>query len=376
MRCNKNAFVLIFVLTILALVTLLTHQLMRLVHVGSHFDRTMVDRERAEMLALGGIKIAMAALTQKSPGKKKEKLSEEETKKKKKKELETFLQHILPHLGLWQTFDLRDEIDGIDGELKLCITCEEGKININEAFDFKKKEFKPIYKKLLQRVKFKGKNAGPFLKKLAQYLKKRGRKIDDISELQAGTGGIISQIFYEPPKPSKKPKQAKPNEVLALQDIFTIWTDSDKLEALFLSDGMRAMLGFTRPKAHDAKLKKEIFKKVIKNFDAGTDQNSEKYWKIVRPLYQPKSSFKIQNTKIFSSTFEPKIYSVLSSGKVGNVEQRVLAVIKEVLKQTKKADKKKKAPKAKQTKQEKEKKQEQTPTKQTKEFKIVRLYWI
>lgn len=374
-----KGFVLIFTITVLSLVTILTHQLLRMVNVGSKFDRTMVNRERAEMLALGGISLAISQLTVEK--KKPEKNSKKETKDKKKpggkkdKAFTAYLQNLIPNLNRWQVFELDEEIDGIDGELKICISSEDGKININEAFDFKKQEFKPIYKKFLENLKFKGavggkggkKGSSLFLKELVKFLKKRSRKIDDISELQEGLGKKLSQLFYEPPKRNDKPKKAVPNTALPIQDIFTIWKDDDKLEGLLLSDSLCGMLGFKRPSAHDAELRKEVFKKVIKNFSPETDQNTDKYWKMLKPLYLPKNITNLTKLKIFSSKFEPRTYSVLSSGKVGKVEQRVLAVIKKV-KITEPA-------KSTKDKKKEDKKADKAPQ-PVEGFKIVRLYWI
>jgi len=378
---KKHSFVLLFALSILALVTILTNQLLRTVYVGWHFDRAMVEREHAEMLALGGLNIAIAQLTieKKKPKKEtqtEEKLTKEELAKKKKKEFSNFLQQILPHINRWQTFALDEKIDGITGELKLCITCENGKININEAFDFQKHEFKPIYKKFLERLKFRGKekSTGKFLKNLTIFLKKRNRKIEDISQLQEDVASSISQLFYEPPKPTAKKKDAKPNTILAVQDIFTIWTKSDKLEALFLTDALCCMLGLRRPQAYDAQIRKEKFKDFIKNFDPKIDQNTEKYWLMVNPLYETKNPTKLKDLKIFSSKFEPTVYSVLSSGKVGNVEQRLLAIIKKITPERQPT--KQKEPDNNKTEEKKEKSEKKTTKEFSKKFKIVRLYWI
>lgn len=385
MRKN-NAYILIFTMTMLSLITVLTHQLLRLVYVGTHFDVAMVDREHAEMLALGGINLAMAQLRAEKPkekDKKKEKKNPEQEKKEKKKEFEAFLTRVLPHLNRWQVFKLDKEIDGIDGELKICVTCENGKININEAFDFQKQEFKPIYKKFLSSLRFRGETPPPkgekgkpkkfspskFLKELTEFLKTRNRKLEDISQLQSGIKTGISQLFYEPPQRTKKIKQAKPNVTLTFQDIFTIHTKTDKVEALFLSDSLSALLHCRRPRAHDLELRKEKFKKFIKNFDQKKDQNTAEYWKMVNPLYERKAKMKPETLKIFSSTFEPTTYSVLSSGKVGNVEQRLLAVI-ELAPPEKKIEKKE------EEKESKKKEKKGKTKKQAPPFRIIRLYWI
>jgi hypothetical protein len=346
---KQNSFVLIFSITILSLVMILTFQLLRLVSVGIHFDRTMIDRERAEMLALGGINLAISQLTLEKPT--------EEKEEAKKKVFTAFLKRVLPNLNRWQAFKLDEQLDGIEGEIKICIGCENGKININEIYDFKKDEFKPEYKKFLEGISFKGevKTKESFVTLLAELLKKRHKRVDDISELQAHLPAQISQLFYTPPLPSAKPQEDKPNDSIALQDIFTIFSNNEKLEALFLSDALCSILGFRRPKAHDALLRDETFQKIIKEYKPELDQNTEDYWKIIKPLYEQKDTFKIENTKIFCSKFEPTTYSVLSSGKVGTVEQRIVAILE---------------------KQEPEPKEPDKQKKHTPEFKVTRLYWI
>ena len=356
MRKSKS-YVLIFALVILSLVVILTQQLIKTVYVGSHFDRTMIDREHAEMLAIGGINLAIAQLTLEKPRDKKEvrlkrkELPEEKTKRNKK-ELAIFLRRTLPYINRWKIYKLTEKIDGVDGELKLCISCEQGKININKAFDFKKNVFKPQYKKLLSKLKFQSGQDPPklFIKKLTNWLKKRKRPLDDLSELQ--NDSLSLKFFYEPPVRTEKVKAAKPNTSIALQDLFTIWGGDNRiksgcsLEALFLSDAMCSIFGFRRPRAYDAKLRKDTYKTIIKDFSPALDENSEKYWKQITPLYEPKSGFKIKDNKIFYPKFEPSIYSVLSSGKVGSVEQKLLAIIKKI-------------------------KLENNST-----FKIIRMYWI
>jgi len=380
MKKNKS-FVLIFTLTILSLSTIITYQLIKLVYVGTHFDQTMVDRENAEMLALGGINLAMSQLVIKKPDSASTSAKATEDKKamtgkeEEKKEFENFLKRVLPNINRWQEFELQEDVDGIEGTVKICISCENGKININETFDFKKNEFKNEYKNFLDTIKFKSgeQTSGKFLKKLTEFLKKRGKKLDDLSELQTGALPEIKQFFYEPPIRTEKKRDAKPNQSLAIQDIFTIWSKTDKIEALFLSDSLCKILQLRQPKAYDSETFKDKFKDVIKNFDPNKNENTEEYWKILKPIYEPKTKIRIEDKKIFSTRFEPTVYSVISFGKVGKVEQRLLAIIEknpdyDNQESEKSADKQKK---------EDDKKGSASNTvKNKKPFKILRLYWI
>ena len=70
--------------------------------------------------------------------------------------------------------------------------------------------------------------------------------------------------------------------------------------------------------------------------------------------------------KIFCKEFEPKVFSVISLGLVDGVEQRVLAIIKQV-------EKKQEEPS---DTQESSKLVEEKNNVPTTEFKIIKIYWI
>jgi hypothetical protein len=372
---KQQSFVLLFTLSIMTLITVLTFQLMRNVFVGTNFDKIMIEREHAEMLALGGVELAMAQLEIKPPKKKdeKEKPSPDETKKTTK----AFLQKILPHLNRWQVFELTDATDGIDGKIKICISCEDGKINLNQIFDEKKKSIKPEYQKLLKNISIKRKLKGStVVKKFANLFKKEKKQIEDVSQLRSLLP--IKKMFYEPPRRTPRERNAKPNNDFALFDLFTVH-GSPKLEPLFLSDSLCKIFDLSRPVAYDAKRKKNKFKNFIEQFNPSAQENIEQYWTKLQTIYGKKPAHLSDFKNIFSAKFEPKVYSVLSSGTVGGVEQRLLAIIE------KREPTKKEVGDKKGTKKKEEKKR---PTKKKKSldiaykevvekpFKIIKLYWI
>jgi hypothetical protein len=355
---------------------MMTEQMIRGVMVGSNFTKTMVDREHAHMLALGGINIAIAQLTYKEDKNAKEKEqaqvesgvikpesdSDEDGKGEGEKvtPFKRFILNLISNLNRWQAFELDPKIDGVSGTVKICITSEHGKININHAFDFKKQEFKKEFVALLGGLEIPGKlKPGEFLNKISEYLKNRSKKLYDVSELLniVDLENFNINIFYDPPKSFKK--EAKPNSDLILQDIFTTWTDDKKIDPMLLSDALCAILGTTRPRADDAKKYKEKFKKVAMDFkdDWGSDWDAN--WKHLEPIYGSKPKLLSSIKDILVEKFKPKVYSVLSYGKVGQVEQRLLAVIREV-----------------QIEQSDQAQKPQDEQAQTKVFKIERIYWI
>src|SRR5579872_480092 len=133
----KTGYIMIFTLLIVgAAMMIVTY----VGHRGSFylpFSYMITAREKAKMLALGGVQVAIAqlALVDKSKEKK-------EDEGKQSAPESDFLLRILPILNRWQDFDLKENVDGIDGQIKVCLMCEEGKINLNDIIDFNKGVFK------------------------------------------------------------------------------------------------------------------------------------------------------------------------------------------------------------------------------------------
>ncbi len=93
--CNKNsASILIITLLTMSIVTIFTQQLVKSSFVGAYFNRTMINREHAEMLALGTINLAMAQLTTRMPEKK---AGREEKQDPKTVMWRNYLTRVLPH---------------------------------------------------------------------------------------------------------------------------------------------------------------------------------------------------------------------------------------------------------------------------------------
>jgi hypothetical protein len=364
----KKASILLYTLLIISLITLLTQQFVRTVWVGTIFGKRMVNRQQAKALALGGLTLAISQISYREPKQR------DATEKTEDKALKDLLTRVLPHINRWQVFELEKKFDGIDGQIKFCITCENGKININQAFDFSKQEFKPAYKNLFKGLSIKGKIAeGEFEKRLVEFFKKRKRKLDEISELVDVEGFEKLDVFYSPPKDPEPREQAKPNDTIFLQDLFTIWSESENIELLFVSDSLSTIFGMRRPLANDAEKLKEKFETIIKNFNKGWGADWNKNWLNIHTVYGAKPKNFDGFKQILSKQFGPKVYSVLSCGKVGDVEQRLLAVVEPLPQDEQKDEKKDEKPS--------EAKPQQEQTKEKKEsfpadFRIIKLYWI
>ena len=252
----------------------------------------------------------------------------------------------------------------------MCITCENGKINLNDAFDFKKGKFKDEIAVLLRALTTKqDKKQGVVLKKLTKFFKTRNRKLDDITEiLKAGALGS-SNIFYRPPALPDDKKKAEPNTTVFLQDMFTIWPKKLPMQPLLFSDSLCAIFGLRRPRADDATKIKDKFKQVTDAFKLNWGKNWEANWKFLQIIYDQKPALLKQIKGLLSQEFEPTLYSVLCYAKVGGVVQKLLAVIEK--REEKKDDARKE--------QKKKGKQEGGKKKQPsfeKPFTVKKIYWL
>ena len=372
MNVNKTpAFVLLFVVMMMAVVTMLTQQLLRGVMVGTMFDKTMIARERAEILALGGLQVAIALLTQEKevakPGNAQD--AQEKEKLDPEKDAKKFLTKILPILNRWKIFKLQQKEDGLDGTLKICISCEEGKLNLNEIFDFKKGAFKTEFEPLIGVLQIDNKHE--VIKFLTEFLKKRNKKLDDLSELMTIPEFAKLDIFYNPPefidKKQKEKDDKKKDRNIALFDLFTLEGEKSLMQPLLFSDGMCAVFGLHRPMAEDTVKMKDKFKVVIDQYKKEWGNDWVKTWEIVRPIFECQGALAPQFAKLFAQEFEPSLFSVLSLGIVDGVEQRILAIIKKVEKKKEETHDVTDASKSLDNQKNK------VPAT---EFKIIKVYWI
>jgi hypothetical protein len=321
----KKGYIMIFTLLVVAAAMMIVTYVG---HRGSFylpFSHMIAAREKAKMLALGGVQVAIAqlALVDKSKEQKKEEGASSTSQDSE------FLARILPTLNRWQQFDLKENIDGVDGQIKVCLMCEEGKINLNQIIDFNKGTFKGTdqsgWKAIIQEIcksiekSTKGTDLFPALEKIIKDLK---YPFNDATELI--THKEFSQfkdtLFYQPPTQKKQ-------DTLYLTDIFTVWSSSDKLEPWFFSDSINGLLGLPRVEVDDIKQRKEQSAAWVKNFKEQT--NWQQDWKtILQPVYGKElRTLPKHIDSMLSTKFSPCYFSVLVHGKVGDVTQCVFAIL-------------------------------------------------
>lgn len=319
---------------ILALVAITAERLLRSRLVALSFAQTVIQQEQARLMALSGLQYACALLEYDKDKK------EEQDQKKEESPEQRYLKRIVPLLNRWQYYTFSTVQEGgatagdFVGEFRICIVSENGKFNINEAFDFKKGEFKQEYEALLKQLAVTGLPEGALFSRLTSYLRKRKGKLDDIAQLQEIEGLKGLKLFYEPPVQAPEGEKNKSNEQLALADLFTIWTSGESVHPLLFSDSLCAVFSMQRPRADDLKTMKEQFSTVITEWQSARQGD----WKVLEPIYGELPEYFKKFERLFSKQFGTPVYSVVSCGRVGNIEQRVMAIIGRDTKRSKKPD--------------------------------------
>lgn len=315
---KRSGYILALSLMIISLMTLLATQIFNKTLLFVPFSRVVVDREKAKVLAQGGVQIALAQLN-----------AAVEIEKDKKpdatQQAKQLLLNILPALNRWQTFKLKKNIDGINATLRVCISCEDGKIDLNSLYDTEKKEFKneKTATYLFEQIEKSGEGKG-LRDAFEKFLKDRQNKIDDVTQLLElkPFEGFKERVFYAPIT-EKKEKRG-----LYLTDIFTVWSERPMMEPWLLSDSIAGVLKLQRAQFGDTKKRTDAVEKWLTDFKLQHDW--QKDWDAtLAPLYDAQSQKVPQEIfGLFSQEFEPRTFSVLCSSTVGSITQKLLAIIR------------------------------------------------
>ena len=344
MIIKKNSgYVLIFSLLMLSMVVTVATYLFVKARTFVPFMHTMIDRERAKLLAYGGIQVAVAQLAFHEQEKEEKKAADANSQKGAAETLASkidikstilFFKRVVPSINRWQEFELKKDIDGIDAQLKVCLMCEEGKIDINAIYDFEKRSFivgdgkgagnwKELLPSLFKKIE-EISGGKELLQALEKYLAKRATRLHDISELLTIKEFAVFKDaeFYLPP--SAGDQQGAPNKIY-LSDIFTTHSGKQKLQTFLLSDSIGAVLGVKRAAYGDIPKRAQIIEQIAKQIEqSGTlDWNTT-----VKSLYEKElQSLPKGIDSVFEIASLATTFCVLVVAKVGSMTERIYAVL-------------------------------------------------
>ncbi len=353
---KKRGYILPLTLMMLSISTIVVTQIFFQGHLYNVFIPIMLEKEKARQLALSGASIALSQLSLHDtrfikPAEKKPGTPQEEKKDPRKEKAErskNMLRTLLNVQGRWQNFVLTNEVDGIDAQISICITCEDGKLNVNKLYDFEKHEFVKVVNASTQELfAFLGDNAKQFTKnknmfdEVEELLKKRETPFLDVTQLLQGKKleEFKGYLFYTPVQDpvieemhvahasSQSSKKERTHKIY-LADLFTIATSSYRLNPWVLSPSLQLLFKIKpREIVNEKDFQKEIEELIEKVFFDNVSW--EKDWDTyLKPLYKIDFQSIPKEIQPFLSTkFEPRLFSVLCYGKVGRVTQKLLVLI-------------------------------------------------
>ncbi len=344
----SKGYILVMALMIIALVILITGIM---TNVGDSYVPYMAalgQRNKARVLALGGIACAQSQLgmiveldTKKSPDAGASP-SQKPQAPTPEQEAVKLLKNLLPILNKWQTVPLTLEKEGIEGTIQFRIACEDGKLNINELFDFNAKKFKDEKKgdasikalltTLLAPVEKRMKTPD-LAQTLESMLAKRGYPLNDVTELltQAGCTGFKNAQFPSVEPYNKKSSESTPPFILT--DLFTTHTNQMTVEPWLFSDALRRLCGIPEQESkQNKKDEQEKITELLKQFKTTADWNKD--WDTrLKPLYDVTLKQLPKNIiQLFTKSFEPRLFSVMVSATVGDSTQRLYAILERIKK--------------------------------------------
>jgi type II secretory pathway pseudopilin PulG len=338
---STSGFILITTLLVVALAVIMISVLIDRSTIFFPLTQTVIEREKAQQLAYGGIQLALSQLayadvvqeaeqapqTQKGSQETKKDTAPDTQQQAGASQTKQFLKTLVPVLNTWQTVKLNAEHDDIDGEIKICIMSEDGKININELYDFKKHSFvgskseqdniKKALTELFATIK-KTSGGQDIFESLESFLKKRDEKIRDVTELLSIKPFEIfkNNIFYSP----DGPQSGKDKKSIYLTDVFTIWTQKKTMDPWLFSHSVRTLLELPIPD-------KNAIADAIKVFN-GAYTWPASWNNVFLKIYKKDfNSLAKGITPLLNTTFGPETFSVLSYGTVGRVTHRLFAIL-------------------------------------------------
>jgi hypothetical protein len=289
-QSKKSGFIFIYVLLISFLILSLGTYLFNRSVTFPSYVKTNIRNEQAKQLTFSGIEWARALLSvsrlRQDSGGQAAKTSQNNTENKTSKNAEAFdqINLLFPQINQWQHFDLREQNDGVDGTLGVCITNEEGKININSLFDFKNKKF--TQEKLVDLLNLKLESFGikDFKSHLEQFFKKRGSPLTIITELLEDDyfkDAFKDMIFYIPAEDASTSKKK-----IYLTDLFTTYTTPElKINPWFFSDSISQLFDLTRASLQKMEDRKKHIESLKNEFKTQYNWQSD-FKKFLQPMYE------------------------------------------------------------------------------------------
>ncbi len=335
---NKNGFILLLTLMIISLCSAMILAVLSRSVAHKSLATISLEKEQAKMVALGGIQIAISELTYTDTTKSAESSAKQQAGSNIIKSLvgggsgqedNKMLLQIFTVLNTWQTFEFTTGSDGFDAKLQIYISCENGKIELNQFFDSEKKLFTKLpngaeSRKILQWIEEKTQQFG--IKSVAEPLERLFKKQQipfvDVTQIMEEPEFKNLNIFPTPPDKANKNLKKQ----IYLADLFTVDSDGMAIMPWAISDSLLNLMGGKQLPKETESQKAGLAEK-LKSSKLSIDL--EKEWnKLVTPIYGIEwNNINTDLKQLFLSKFEPTAFSVVCQATVGRTTQRLVAII-------------------------------------------------
>ncbi len=338
LKSAKPGFILVSTFLMLTVAMLVVTRMYYKGSMYNLFIPAVIERDQARRLAMSGVHIAIAQLSlhdsELVPLKGEDNKDEQKKQQSPEQRRKDLLKTLLHVLNNWQVFNLDELKDGIDGEIGICITSEEGKIPLQALIDYKKRAFIKNDKidglEILKFISEKMKSVSQdldFAEVLTSYIKNMPEQMTDIAQLLSikELRTFHNNFFYEPLIAQSDGQEGK--KTLYLGDLFTIWNQNATVDPLVLSPSVRFILGCEYPSGK-TDIESEQIQMVADKFPFSYSSWQKDWDTYLKPIYkQEYKTIAAAFLPLLSGKFEPRVFSVLSYGKIGRIKQKVLAII-------------------------------------------------
>jgi hypothetical protein len=324
---NTSGFVMVLTLMIIAIGVIVVNQFSYRGSLHLRFNQIQIDQEKATLLAWSAVQIAICQLhIEKEDG-----INKKSTEKTEKKEdpYAVFAKRIFPVLNQFQTFNLKENIDGITGTIKLCITSEDGKLNLNQLYNFENHSFaipeipKATSDKVFTYIfdQIKKESRVPLFTGFENFLKERSFECNDATELliiPEFNTMFSKNVIYTP---TQSTQDGTKKRIFYLCDMFTTWSEKPTLDPFLLSPAIQTILGL--------QFDNSGLNELLKDFTRDPQPLQQLWDTKLKKLYGKEfKALPKEITDLFSTKFEPSTFSVLCYATVGNVTQRLYVILR------------------------------------------------
>jgi hypothetical protein len=340
-----SGYMMVFSMLVIALVMIMVTGVVDRARVHTSTMQVLLDREKARLLALSGLEFAQCRLA--NPPIEQEESQAATSKQKTQaqtaqqqqqdptQEAKALLGMMMPQLDVWQVFRIESDKQEY-GTIKICIGCEEGKLNINHLYDFVRHEFlgqqdrqkgaKLLVEQACRELE-RATGGRNLFEKLDTFLKDRKFPLNDVTEIlsiKEFASACAGTVFLEPVDAKQQERSSQiEKKKLYLTDLFTTWSKDKMIQPWLMSPSLKYALGLKKFGAEQREKLKEILQRFSLNASWSRDWDQ-----LLAPIYG-KSLAELSPAvePLLSTRFEPTMFSVVSYGSVKNVTQKLYAIV-------------------------------------------------